>query len=104
MKEEKIRTQLQNKSIHLWFQMVADELNSAGYTQKMALQGLELDNTEESIKSLFRSVGMTKFGVKSTASLTTKQVMEIYEELNRHFASMGVHVPFPSSEYNYLNN
>lgn len=98
------RTNLQNNALHLWCEQVATTLNDAGITQKTALQGLELDNTSESIKSLFRSVCTAKYGVKSTSQLTAKQMSDAWEELNRHFGFMGIHCPWPSNEYNFLDN
>ena len=97
-KEYKQRTTLQNSSLHLYCERLAEELNNAGITQKLVLQCVELDWSADSIKSLFRSLGRAKYGIKSTSELTTKQLTDIYDELNRIMAKFGIHIPFPSEE------
>ena len=74
------RTDRQNKSLHLYCERLAEELNNAGITQKLVLQCVELDWSADSIKSLFRSLGRAKYGIKSTSELTTKQLTDIYDE------------------------
>jgi hypothetical protein len=101
---EKIRTQQQNKALHLWCQQVADTLNEGGISYKMLLDGLEIDQTMETIKSLFRLIAGAKFGVKSTSELTTKQLMDTFEEFNKHLATKGVYVAWPSIEPQYSDN
>lgn len=96
------RTELQNRSLHLWCQQVADTLNGGGITYKMLLDGLEIDNTMETTKGLFRLIAGAKFGVTSTAQLTTKQMMDTFEEFNRHLATKGVYVAWPTSDPGFL--
>jgi hypothetical protein len=97
------RTDLQNKAIHVYFQQVADELNAAGIPYKLLIEGAEITNTAETIKSLFRLIGGAKFRKYSTSELTTKQLMEVYEDFNQILAGKGVHVDFPSNEINSFN-
>lgn len=97
-KEFPQRTAQQNKSLHLYCEQLSTALNDAGISQKMVLQATELDWSGESIKSLFRSLGRAKYGTISTASLTTKQMTDIYDELNRIVAGFGVHISWPSSD------
>ena len=92
------RTDRQNKSLHLYCEQLSQTLNDAGITQKMVLQAIDIDWSADSIKSLFRSLGRAKYGIKSTSELTTKQLTDIYDELNRIVAKFGVHIPFPSEE------
>lgn len=99
----KNRTDLQNRSLHKWCQMVADELNDCGISYKMLLDGLEIDQTMETIKGLFRLIAGAKFGVKSTTQLTTKQLSDTFEEFNRHLSTKGIHIPWPSNEENSFN-
>lgn len=49
---------------------------------------------------------MVKFGKKSTAELTTKELQECWEEMNRLLASVGIHCPYHSQENTegYLNS
>lgn len=97
------RTQLQNNSLHLYCTQVSEALNEAGISYKMLLEGLEIDNTMESTKNLFRLIGGAKFRKYSTTILTTKELVEIFEDFNRHLAKLGIYVEWPSSEPNFLD-
>jgi hypothetical protein len=92
------RTDLQNKSLHLYCQQVSDTLNEAGIGYKTLITGLEIEQSMETIKSVIRLIGGAKYRKYSTAELTTKELMDCYEEFNKHLATLGVHVPFPSQE------
>ena len=98
------RTLQQNKSLYKYFSQVATELNNHGIGLKIALQDLEVDVTDHNIKSMFKSILLTKFGKTSTADMTTKELNECYDEMNRHFSKLGIQVDFPSQENteNYL--
>ena len=99
--EEK-RTSTQNNSIHLLCEMYAEALNDSGYEMKAVLAVKEVDVpwSKETIKEvLFKPIMLAMFDKKSTTELTTKEVSEVYETLNRHLASkFGVSVSFPSRE------
>lgn len=94
------RTLRQNASLHLWFSLVAQELNSAGLNVQQTLYGgIELDWTPELVKAVWRQVQKTKLGKESTTELTTKEIDAVYEELNRWLAqNCNIHIPWPSSE------
>lgn len=96
--EKQKRTLLQNNSLHLYCQMLAEALNEAGIGQAMFLQDFEIDNSMESIKNVFREIGRLKYNKESTAKLTTKEVTEIYDEINRQVSKRGIYIPFPSEE------
>lgn len=100
------RTNLQNRSIHSWFDEVSRELNLAGIDFKVLVDSLRVDATPELIKATFRQIGMVKFGKKSTTELTTKELQECWEEMNRLLASVGIHCPYHSQENteSYLNS
>lgn len=100
------RTNLQNASIHSWFDEVSRELNLAGIDFKVLVDSLRVDSTPELIKATFRQIGFVKFGKKSTAELTTKELQECWEEMNRLLASVGIHCPYHSQENTeaYLNS
>jgi hypothetical protein len=97
------RTDLQNKAIHVYFQQVADELNAAGIPYKLLVEGAEITNTAETIKSLFRLIGGAKFKRYSTSELSTKELMEVWEDFNEILARKGIHIPFPSEEELYYS-
>lgn len=98
MTDERKRTLKQNKAIHKFFQEAADELNNAGISQILLLEGLEVEHTFYSVKALFRAIGRAKFGKVSTADLTTKELQETFEEMQRLFARFGISMGFPSYE------
>lgn len=97
------RTLKQNRSIHVFFEEVSRECNDRGIDMKVLVSNLRVDTSPESIKDIFRQIGLVKFGKKSTADLTTKELMDCYEEFNRLLGNNGLHCPFPSSEFNYEN-
>lgn len=92
------RTNLQNNSLHLWCRELAQTLNDAGISQRLFLENFEIDNTEESIKIVFREIGKMKYGKDSTAKLNRSEIIAIYDEINRHVAVHGIHVPWPTIE------
>lgn len=96
--EENIRTNQQNKSLHKYFQEVADLLNESGIPVSVFYSNIEADYTKESIKELFRSFLRSKYGKGSTTQMTTKEVQSVWEEVNRHLSQFGFHCPFPSQE------
>lgn len=93
------RSDKQRKSIQKYCTNLSDKLNIAGITHRKFLTIMdEVDNTPESIKAVFREYGKEKWGKKSTADLTTKEVMEIYDEFTRNLSKIGIYEPFPSEE------
>ena len=97
----KLRTNAQNRALHKYATEVAIELNNAGISQSVFYKNIEADYTMENIKELWRSFARTKYGKKSTTQLTTREINEIYDEVNRHIAQFGIHVAFPSQEFMY---
>ena len=97
-KEAAQRTKPQNRSIHLYFKLLAYELNDAGFdVMKTLSHDIEIPWNEHLIKELiWRKVQKTMTDKRSTTKLNTKEISEIYEVINRHLAStLGVSVPFP---------
>lgn len=95
------RTLRQNDSLHLFFQMLADELNGAGLDMRKTLKPeIEIPWTKENVKTyLWKPVQDIYLKKKSTTELTTDQVSEVWEILNRHLGEkFGIYVPFPSIE------
>ena len=92
------RTSAQNRSLHLYCAELARLLNESGISQSVFYQNIEVDYSMENIKQLFRSIGKRKYGKDSTAKFTTREMSDIYEEVNRHTSNHGIHVPWPSIE------
>lgn len=98
MENEEQRTLKQNKSLHKYCEVLSETLNEMGITQEVLVRGLEVDNSPESVKAVFRALGKAKYGKESTADLTTKEISSCYEEFNRHISKLGVYIPWPSEE------
>jgi hypothetical protein len=85
--------------LHKYCANLSETLNDAGITHRKFLEIMdEIDNTPETIKAVFRNYGKAKWGKKSTADLTTKEVREIFDEFTRNLSKIGIYVPFPSEE------
>jgi hypothetical protein len=98
MGESKQRTTQQNRSLHLYFTLVADSLNQAGLDIKTAVD-LDIPWTPENVKNLlWRPVQEVMLAKESTTQLTTKEIDQVWEVVNRYLASLGIHEPFPSIE------
>lgn len=107
MQPEKIeikRTSQQNRALHLYFQILADELNKAGLDMRIVLKPeIDIPWSRQTVKEfLWRPVQKAQFGKKSTTELSTSEVSLVYETLNRHLSTKlgqaATHVPFPSYE------
>lgn len=97
--EEEQRTLLQNKAMHLYFEMLANALNDAGFDIKKVLEMKTVDVpwTKTSVKEvLWRPVMEAMLNKSSTTDQSTIELSQVYEVLNRHTAEkLGVNVPWP---------
>lgn len=96
------RTNQQNRALHLWLTMLAEQLNDAGFSvnDKVVFQA-EISFTKENIKeSAVHPVMMALFPeVDSTAKLTSTQLQDVYSHVDRAISERtGVHVPWPTQE------
>lgn len=97
------RTLQQNKALHKYFELLAQELNLAGYDMKRTLkESVDIPWNGATVKEyLWKPIQSAQLMKPSTTELTTKEIDTIYDTLNRHLAEKtGVHVGFPSSEPN----
>lgn len=95
------RTLQQNKALHMYFTLLADELNSSGYDMKRTLKpSVEIPWTPENVKEyLWRPIQEAYVNKESTRELTTKEIDKVYDVLNKHLGeNTGVTVVFPSKE------
>ena len=95
------RTSQQNRSLHLYFTLLADELNAAGYDMRKTLQeSIDIPWTPTNVKSfLWKPVQEAMLEKESTTELTNKDIDMIYDVINKTIGERtGVHVPFPSKE------
>lgn len=103
----KQRTEQQNRALHLFFELLAQELNAAGYTVQLVLaQKMDLDWDKEMVKELlWRPAQKALLRKKSTTELSKQEDIDrVYEHLNRHLGEkFGLHVEFPVDTERHLN-
>lgn len=100
-KEYPPRTLAQNRSLHKLFQMLASELNDAGLDQRKVLkETIDIPWTAEAIKEqIWRPVQEAQLNKHSTTELTTVEIDQVFDTINRHLSErFGIHVAFPSIE------
>ncbi len=94
--ETKKRTSAQNRALHLYFNQLSDQLNSAGYTFTNFL-GIELSFTPELIKeSIWKPTMQEMFNIKSTTKLTTEMINQLITVFSKHFGERSIYVEFPN--------
>ena len=94
------RTAKQNAALHVYFQLLATELNEAGLSMMKVLKpSAEIPWTSQSVKEyLWKPIQNAQLQKQSTTKLDTKEVSAVYDTLNRHLGeTTGVHVPFPKN-------
>lgn len=101
IKKHKInRTPSQNNALHKWFELVADELNNAGYTVQIVLkERFDVDWTKDLVKTLLWKTAQKALLEKdSTTDLNkTDDIDQVFEPLNRFLGEKyGIFVGFPS--------
>lgn len=109
-KEQKIRTILQNKSLHLYLNKVSELLISQGVDMRYVLEkmktGFYFSPTMPVLKEcVWKPIQKALTGKESTTKLDTKEVSEIYEHMNRFTAeNFGIGVPFPDRYSQSMEN
>ncbi len=88
-----------NRSLHLFFAQLAEAFNEAGLDIKAVLsKNIEHPWNVELIKELmWRRVQNSMFHKKSTTKLTTQEINEIYDVINKFIGeNFNIYIPFPS--------
>lgn len=82
------RTNQQNKALHLWLALKAEQCRDAGVTAQLALsKTIELEMSPEMMKVIWKEVQKAMLGKKSTTELEkVGEIEEITDHLNRYFA------------------
>lgn len=92
------RSNLQNRSLHLYFTQLAEALNLVGGDmRKVISKEVDIEWTGLSIKEyLWRPLQHEMFQKKSTTQLTSEDINQIYDNVNRIIGERtGVFVPWP---------
>lgn len=102
IKPNKQRTNQQNRGLYLSFKQRAIQCREAGVTPAMAFkETMDLEMTEEIVKSIWKYTQKALYGTDSTADLQKQeQIDEVHEHLNRFFAEKFnlEGIDFPSKE------
>ena len=103
IKEIKLtRSQKQNRSLHLFFTMISQQLNEIGIEYRyFGLKGHELAlmYTPELVKMFFwKPIQLALFDFESTTKLTTEQMNKIIDVIIKFFGDKGVLIEFPNIE------
>ena len=100
-----LRTLAQNSAMHLYFTMLAKQLNDAGFSftkvmREPSLYKMDIDWNLELVKSnLWKPIQVAIFNKESTTTLNKQDVIRIYDTANRYTSErMGISVPFPNYE------
>lgn len=98
-----LRTLAQNRAFHLYFNMVAVQLNNSGlYINKLIKENkykADIDWSGNLVKeNLWRPIQNAILDKKSTTQLEKAEVDRVYNTLNRYLSNMGISVPFPNAE------
>ena len=96
---EKQRTPLQNKSLYKLFRLWADALNDAGKDMRVVLKpmGSQVWWDKDLVKEfLWRPIQRAQLGKISTTELSTKEIDEVYDTVNRHLGKYIDTIFFPS--------
>jgi hypothetical protein len=106
MKKPKSLTRQQQKSLHLFYRLLADELNLAGLDQRKVLKpSISIPWTPYAVKELlWRPIQMAMIGKESTTKLDKLgEIEKIHEVLMRELG-LAFHVefiPFPDKGFDY---
>lgn len=97
------RTGQQNRALHKFFELLADEFNSAGYSIQHVLKYFTIDldwNTESVKEIIWKPLQLAIIKKKSTTQLDKQtDINKVYDHLNRSLGEkLGIHVPFPIDE------
>lgn len=103
------RTSQQNRAMHLFFEMLATNLNDAGLDMRKVLKPeISIPWTKQSIKDqLWRPIQEAMYSKHSTTDLLKQEEIDaIHATLTRHLAEKFhlEHIPFPSYARGYMDS
>ena len=98
----KIRTSKENKCIHMYFSLAAQELNEIGHSFSfVGLKGqiIETQWTGELFKNtIWKQLLSVLTDKDSTTKSTNADIKLVYEALNKWFSEKGIYIPYPSED------
>ena len=100
----KTRTGAQNRSLHLFFEWIANMFNQDGITH-ISNMGIETPWTKEIVKyDIWKPLQLSVYGhdSDSTRKLTPKMINLLADAIIDHYSKIGYTLEFPSME-TFLN-
>lgn len=100
-KKYPLRTNQQNKALHVLFALLANTLNEAGLDMRKTLKPtIQIPWSPMAVKEhLWRPIQKAQLNKESTTELTTVEIDQIFDTINKHLGEkFGLHTPFPSIE------
>jgi hypothetical protein len=87
----------QNNALHKYFELVEQEAENMGATMDMLVKKPnELPITRHLLKDMFRLIGKTMYGRKSTAELKKDEFSKVLETYQKIIAErLNISLPFP---------
>jgi hypothetical protein len=99
---DKTRTLQQNKSLHLYFQQIANLLNEHGVDMRALLEAFREEDTPitgNNIKDIFKSILFRMHGKITTTEMTTQELNEVFMVFNKNVSVLtGENIELPSRE------
>lgn len=98
---ERQRTAQQNRALHVYFSLIANALNDAGYDMRKVLKPeVEIPWSPSAVKEyLWRPIMKAQLRKFSTTEMSTTDIDSVFDTINRHLGEkLGIHEPFPSLE------
>ena len=96
------RTKLQNRSLHKYFLLLAQELRYKDIDMNALFEAREASVPVNEImvkETIWKPIQLAMFGAESTTELTTDQVAKVYDVINRHMIELfNVNVPWPCED------
>lgn len=99
--DPKQRSDAQNRSLHKWAEELSVELNNAGLDMREVLKPeIDIPWDKDTIKRyIIHPIIKAKYDKDSTAKLTTKELTETVDIINRHLINkFNLSITFPSVE------
>ena len=101
------RTLQQNRSLHKYLELLAEELDKEGHSLSEIVEKIDLAEirpTKENLKvNVWHPIQQAMYGTTSTKDLTTAQVDRVYEAVNKFIGEQfHIHIPFPSRDFDEL--
>lgn len=94
------RTAQQNAALHVYFGLIADRLNAAGFDLKhvLARAPVAIPCTAHNIKeNIWKPIMFVQIGENSTTKMNTTDIDPIFHTVNRFLAeNFGISEPWPS--------